>query len=138
MITIVMVKNKCKGGIGMWLYFILIFVGLWLLQAWLTVKQMKHYQQTIKEMSRQDEGYLGVGVEKKRLGIGTVLVLVTDPAGNVKDCKVMRGVTVFASFEKCKRFIGAHIASLESEEYQGPLEMAIKNIRKEMEKEQIA
>lgn len=122
----------------MWLYFILLFVCLWLLQAWLTYKQMKHYQQTIKIMSKHSEGYLGVGVEKKKIGIGTVIVIVTDIEGIVRDCKVMRGVTVFASFKKCKRFIGVDVFSLQSSDFPVPLEMAKSKIKNEMIKIQTA
>ncbi|PES95308.1 hypothetical protein CN510_16220, partial [Priestia megaterium] len=77
----------------MWGAFIVIFIVLWLLQFLMTKKQLKHYYQTVKEMSNHSSGYLGIGVDKKRFGTGTVLIMVTDVKGTVIDCRIMSGVT---------------------------------------------
>lgn len=71
------------------------FVSLWLLQIYVSTLQMKHYKTTVKDMSRRDSGYLGVGIGKKKLGSGMVIILVTNKEGIVEGCRVMSGVTVF-------------------------------------------
>lgn len=116
----------------MWGYLLAGFVGLWLLQIYLSTLQMKHYKKTVQVMSRRDSGYLGVGVEKKKLGSGTVLILVTNTEGIVEECQVMSGVTVFIKFKKCKRFTGEHISMLHDDKWSVALEMAIEKIKKQM------
>lgn len=116
----------------MWGYLLAGFVGLWLLQIYLSTLQMKHYKATVQEMSKRDSGYLGVGVEKKKLGSGTVLILVTNTEGIVEECRVMSGVTVFIKFKNCKRFIGEHISMIQDDEWSVSLEMAVKKIKQQM------
>ncbi|WP_455920396.1 transcriptional regulator GutM [Priestia megaterium] len=122
----------------MWGVFITIFIVLWLLQFLMTKKQLKHYHQTVKEMSNQSSGYLGIGVDKKRFGIGTVLIMVTDVKGTVIDCRIMSGVTVFAKFKKCKRFNKLDILDVNlldyENKYQVSLRMAIEKIHLQMNK----
>lgn len=116
----------------MWGYLLAGFVGMWLLQFYLTTRQMKHYRRTIQEMSERDSGYLGVGAEKKKLGAGTVLVLVTNSEGIIEECRVMNGVTVFAKFEKCKRFTGRHLTEVHDDKWAQPLKMAVEKIQHQM------
>lgn len=116
----------------MWWYLLTGFAGLWLLQIYLSTLQMKHYKATVQDMSRRDSGYLGVGVEKKKLGSGTVIILVTNTEGIVEECRVMSGVTVFIKFKKCKRFIGEHILKLQDDKWSVSLEMAVEKIKQQM------
>ncbi|MEK5036543.1 transcriptional regulator GutM [Sporosarcina sp. FSL K6-3457] len=118
----------------MWGYLLGGFVSLWLLQIYLSTLQMKHYKATVQDMSRRDSGYLGVGVEKKKLGSGTVIILVTNTEGIVEDCRVMSGVTVFIKFKECKRFIGEHISMLQDDKWTVSLEMAVEKIKQQMGK----
>ena len=119
----------------MWAAFIFIFIVLWLFQLFMTMRQMKHYHQTIREMSKHSSGYLGVGVEKKKLGIGSALIIVTDLEGIVIDCRIMSGVTVFSEFKNCKRFIGLNIFNLNitdyESKYQSVLGMAVAKIQEQ-------
>ncbi len=131
-------KELLLRGVKMWGVFITIFIVLWLLQFLMTKKQLKHYHQTVKEMSNQSSGYLGIGVDKKRFGIGTVLIMVTDVKGTVIDCRIMSGVTVFAKFKKCKRFNKLDILDVNlldyENKYQVSLRMAIEKIHLQMNK----
>ncbi|MFB9758431.1 transcriptional regulator GutM [Ectobacillus funiculus] len=119
----------------MWAAFIFIFIVLWLFQLFMTMRQMKHYHQTIREMSKHSSGYLGVGVEKKKLGIGSALIIVTDLEGIVIDCRIMSGVTVFSEFKNCKRFIGLDVFKLNVTDYESKyqlvLEMAVAKIQEQ-------
>ncbi|MGM0878611.1 MAG: transcriptional regulator GutM [Bacillota bacterium] len=120
----------------MWVIFIAIFIGLWLLQLFMTRMQMKHYHQTVREMSNRFSGYLGVGVDRRRLGVGTILILVTDVEGTITDCRMMSGVTVFSKFKNCKRFKGLNILDLhlssDKSKYQVSLRIAIEKIQQQM------
>jgi glucitol operon activator protein len=120
----------------MWGVFISIFIALWLLQLLMTMMQVKHYRKTIQDMSKRVSGYLGVGVQKRKLGIGTILILVTDLDGTIIDCRIMSGVTVFSRFRNCKRFINRTIFNVldQDNKEQIPLEMAIEKIQQQMNK----
>lgn len=131
-------KELLLRGVKMWGIFITIFIVLWLLQFLMTKKQLKHYHQTVEEMSNHSSGYLGIGVDKKRFGTGTVLIMVTDVKGTVIDCRIMSGVTVFAKFKKCKRFNKLDILDINvldyENKYQVSLKMAIEKIHLQMNK----
>lgn len=123
----------------MWWVLFLIFICLWLLQVWLTSRQVRHYRQTVQLMSNQESGYLGVGVEKKRFGKGTVMIIVSDVTGTVIDCQVMSGVTVFSKFEECKRFIGKSIHQQITDVEEDLIKvyaMAIRKIEEQITKEE--
>ncbi|WP_022793495.1 transcriptional regulator GutM [Marinococcus halotolerans] len=99
----------------MWGYFIAAFVVIWLIQFYLTFRQMKYYNNMIASMGRRPSGYLGTGIDKRLLGIGTVLLLVTNEAGTVIDARIMRGVTVFARFAEAPELMGESIHDLKKQ-----------------------
>ncbi|UFJ42357.1 transcriptional regulator GutM [Brevibacillus humidisoli] len=92
-----------------WGIFILVFVGMWLLQVYFTLRQSKHYQQHFYEMQQQANGYMGVGVSKRRFGRGAVVMITTDQDGIVTRCKQMSGLTVFARFRERRELVGKPI-----------------------------
>lgn len=131
----IVINKFVKEGLELWGLLFLIFIGLWLMQVWLTARQVKHYRQTVHQMSAYESGFLGVGVEKKRFGKGTVMIIVSNNVGEIIDCKVMSGVTVFSKFDKCKRFIGLPISEVPEtiqEDYANAFQMAIEKIREQM------
>ncbi|MER2106605.1 MAG: transcriptional regulator GutM [Solibacillus sp.] len=123
----------------MWWVLFLIFIFLWMMQVWLTTRQVKHYRQTVQVMSDREAGYLGVGVEKKRFGKGTVMIVVSDELGTVIDCELMSGVTVFSKFKKCKRFIGKplyqELTDVE-EDIEKVYQLAVRKIEEQISKEE--
>ncbi|SHE79166.1 glucitol operon activator protein [Seinonella peptonophila] len=124
-----------------WAFFIAIFVGAWVLQIILTYYQNQHYSQTVREMSSEhDSGYLGVGVIKKRLGIGSVVILVSNLAGKVVSAKELTGVTVFARFQPADDLIGKEVdqlVHLEQKDHRSQaISMAAERIRQQREKEE--
>ncbi|RFB33351.1 transcriptional regulator [Brevibacillus sp. VP] len=94
---------------SLWEALILFFIGMWLCQIYLTLRQMKHYRQSIHEMRQQSTGFLGVGVQKSRFSIGSVVILTTDQNGIITRCKRMTGVTVFATFKEIPELIGKQL-----------------------------
>lgn len=98
-----------------WGILIIFFVCAWILQVILSYYQNRHYGQTIREMSAaHDSGYLGVGVVKKRLGVGSVVILVSDLSGLIVEAKELTGVTVFSRFTSNLELNGRKIEQLYS------------------------
>ena len=122
----------------MWGWFIIVFAGVWLLQIMMTKVQLRNYQATIKKMSNRPSGYLGVGIQKQKMGIGVIAILVTDKDGVVVESQLMRGVTVFSRFEPYGEYDGLHIEPLKEKLDQEPVgqafKMAIGKIESQMEK----
>jgi glucitol operon activator protein len=109
-----------------WHSAILLFIIAWFLQIFLSFAQSKHYQQTVRTMSNQSSGFLGVGVVKRRLGIGSVVILVTDLNYVVTGARELTGVTVFQRFRKAEDFIGRTVNELEREGRTGSRYHAVK------------
>ncbi len=122
----------------MWGWFIVIFAGIWILQILMTKVQLKNYQATIKKMSNRPSGYLGVGIQKQKFGIGTIAILVTDEQGTLIESQLMKGVTVFSRFEAFTKYNGQHIETLKEKlinDSDGQaLKMAIEKIETQMNK----
>lgn len=120
----------------MWGTIIVVFALLWVVQIILSVVQMKHYQKTIKEMSKHSSGYLGVGVDKRKLGVGTVVVIVCNKNGMIIDSKKMHGVTVFQRFSNYENLLNMHINKIafnQKDKLHHATNMAIDNIRKQIQ-----
>ncbi|MBF6632566.1 transcriptional regulator GutM [Microbacterium sp. APC 3898] len=120
----------------MWGWFIVLFAAVWLLQIWMAKAQLKNYHGTIRELSRRPSGYLGVGIQKQKLGIGAVAIVVIDDTGTVVESRLMRGVTVFSRFEPFPEYIGLPLdalkASLGEEPEDRAFRMAIDKIEFQM------
>ncbi|CEG22543.1 DNA-binding transcriptional activator GutM [Planococcus massiliensis] len=125
----------------MWGWFIAVFAGVWLLQIMMTKIQMKNYQLTIKKMSKRPSGYLGVGIQKQKLGIGVIAVIVVNNDGMVLESQLMKGVTVFSRFEPYTVYDGLHIEEVKKktggESVDQAVKMAIEKIESQMEKKAI-
>ncbi|MCJ1907309.1 transcriptional regulator GutM [Planococcus ruber] len=125
----------------MWGWFIAVFAGVWLLQIMMTKIQMKNYQLTINKMSKRPSGYLGVGIQKQKLGIGVIAVIVVNNDGMVLESQLMKGVTVFSRFEPYTVYDGLHIEEVKKktggESVDQAVKMAIEKIESQMEKKAI-
>jgi glucitol operon activator protein len=122
----------------MWGWVIVIFAGVWLLQLFLTKLQLKNYQETLKTLSNRPSGYLGVGIQKQKLGIGAIAILVTDTEGNVVESQTMKGVTVFSRFQAYDQWNGLALQEVKERLKEEPLDaafkMAIEKVEAQMEK----
>ncbi|WP_209123983.1 transcriptional regulator GutM [Alkalihalobacillus sp. BA299] len=110
----------------MWGWFIAIFIGMWLVQFLLTKVQMKNYQDTLKKLSNRPSGFLGVGVQKQKIGIGVIAILVTDVKGKIVESEVMQGVTVFSRFKSFTKFNGLSLDECKAELHEEPIDLALK------------
>lgn len=125
----------------MWGWFIAVFAGVWLLQIMMTKIQMKNYQLTIKKMSKRPSGYLGVGIQKQKLEIGVIAVVVVDDNGVILESQLMKGVTVFSRFEPYTDYNGLHMEEIKNkakdESVAQAFKMAFEKIESQMEKKTI-
>lgn len=120
-----------------WGIAVILFAGLWVLQITLTLLQSRHYYHQLRIMQQQQQsGFLGVGVRKRWLGVGAVVILVTDNKGIVTQCKRMSGISVFSRFHPYPDLIGRSIDSLyeadpqhSSQSTQTAIRIAIEQIR---------
>ncbi|ANU09578.1 hypothetical protein A1A1_01890 [Planococcus antarcticus DSM 14505] len=110
----------------MWGWFIVVFAAVWLLQLWMAKAQLKNYHGTIRKLSRRPSGYLGVGIQKQKLGIGAIAIVVVDEAGTVVDSQLMRGVTVFSRFEPFTKYINLPLDTLQIKLGEEPVDLAFK------------
>ncbi|WP_367949439.1 transcriptional regulator GutM [Planococcus sp. CP5-4_UN] len=131
------VKKDWRGFV-LWGWFIALFAGIWILQILMTKVQLRNYQATIKKMSNRPSGYLGVGIQKQKLGIGVIAILVTDEEGLLIESQLMKGVTVFSRFEAFPKYNGLYIEHLKeklNEDSDGQaFKMAIEKIEMQMSK----
>lgn len=125
----------------MWGALILLLVAVWMLQIVLTILQSKHFSRTVKEMSRQSSGYLGVGVARQKLGVGTVIILVSDLGGKIVQAKEMTGVTVFTRFKPAMEFVGGQIDTYERLPKDGnrnkAIKQAVEKIKEQVREQQL-
>ena len=110
----------------MWGWFIVVFAAVWLLQIWMTKAQLKNYHETIRKLSRRPSGYLGVGIQKQKLGIGAIAILVIDETGTVVESQLMRGVTVFSRFEPFTKYIGLPLDAVKAVLGEEPVDLAFR------------
>lgn len=118
---------------------IALLVSCWLLQVLMSMKQSKHYQESLNEMKKLPTGHIGVGIAKAKfnIGSGVVVILATDLQGNVIELREMKGMTVFSRFKKRTPLIGKHISQLSSvvkKQERSALEQAISLINQERTK----
>jgi len=96
----------------MWGTVIIIIISAWILQAFFTYLQISNYRKRIRELKKK--GRIGIGKVSKKLGIGTILFLVSNENRVIIDAEKMSGVTVFARFKKDEELIGKSFADIES------------------------
>jgi len=122
---------------GTWGTLIAIFAVAWFIQIALVRLQANHYERTLREMSDARSGYLGVGVDKRLLGAGKVVILVSDIHGTIVKAKEMAGVTLFARFKPADALIGHSVDAMEAMAKTGSrnkaLLMAVRNIQERIQ-----
>lgn len=85
-----------------------IFVALfliYLLQAFLSVFQIRAYQKALRESRKL--GTIGVGQKKAKFGIikGNIVIIGCDREGVITGGQIMEGITLFARFKPLKEII---------------------------------
>jgi len=93
---------------------VIAFVLLWILQGIGVWFQARRYSGEVKALQTgNSEGYLGAGHARKRLGKGSIVMLVTDVNLKVTKFKLMRGMTIFARFADRPDYAGLSLDQLQ-------------------------
>jgi len=93
-------KSNGRFSLDQWAYLLGTFGVLWFVQVIGTVLQMRHYRRVLAQItSTWQDGFVGVGNARAKLGKGVIMILVASPEGSIREALVMRGRTVFATFK---------------------------------------
>jgi len=95
---------------------VIAFVLLWVLQGIGVWFQARRYSSEIKAL--QDggsEGFLGAGHARRRLGKGSIVMLIADANLKVTRFKLMRGMTIFARFADRPDYVGLSLDELQKQ-----------------------
>jgi len=93
--------------------FGIIFFGAYLLQTFLTFRQIKAFNTVFSDFRKR--GKVVTGRKSGRMIAGTVILFLIDDEGVILDGSMMQGVSVFATFKPFARFNGQHLIDLNSD-----------------------
>ncbi|WP_342047936.1 transcriptional regulator GutM [Bacillus sp. OTU530] len=116
---------------------LVIIVTLMILQFLTGILHIKYYQSVLRKMSKKSEGYLGVGMNRQKFKLNQICIMVTDVHGEITECRILSGFTIFSRFRKAPGYEGKNIFHMEwngKEKYKEVMENAIQMIKNEMEK----
>lgn len=123
-----------------WKLFIFIFIIAWIVQGIFTYLQVNNYRKRISELSKR--GYVGIGKKSKKLGIGRILLLVSNHHKEIIHVEEMKGISVFTRFKEKedlnKNLKGYSLEELEKKEFENEdlaeaIDKAIKDLRNKFE-----
>lgn len=97
----------------LWQIGLAIF-GAFVLQAVLSVVQMKHFSKEFMKLRRQ--GRVACGRKAGGFHAGAIVMFLLDAEGYIRTARKMEGVTVLARVRPLEGFEGKHIADLTGEE----------------------
>ncbi|MDQ0204623.1 transcriptional regulator GutM [Pectinatus haikarae] len=75
---------------------------LYIAQCFFMYIQMNHFKATVREL--MSKGHVGIGVRKRKMSSGNVVVLVSDDSGMIIEAKRMKGMTLLARFKNVARW----------------------------------
>lgn len=90
----------------------LIVVGAFLLQGLFGIFQIKNFSRNYRELRLLGPYRILIGKNPKRFFSGSLMLIAIDNDGNIKEARLMQGVTVFAKFRTLKKLEGKNIAVL--------------------------
>ncbi|AXQ77838.1 transcriptional regulator [Streptococcus chenjunshii] len=85
----------------------LLVTTAYIIQIFLGLRQIKHFNQVYTAMRRQ--GRVAIGRRAGKIKSGTIVLFAIDKAGKVLDAKRMQGVTIGARFKTMPAYIGQDI-----------------------------
>lgn len=101
---------------------VLIACVILVLNYSLTFVQLKYYRKAMNELIRRYKGndsyFLCSGQSRKKFGAGSMTMLIVDEDYIIRECQVMKGISILSNFKKDNRYNGHHIGEL-LEEIQG-------------------
>lgn len=101
---------------AMWQWGLLALGFLWALQSLGVWFQMRHYSDVMKGItSKFNDGFVGAGNVRGRLGKGVIVLIVVTPDAIVRRFLVMSGRSVFAKFKRRTEFEGISLSALRTD-----------------------
>ncbi|MFD1420683.1 transcriptional regulator GutM [Lactiplantibacillus songbeiensis] len=80
------------------------------------------------------DGYLGVGTFQPKLGVGQVCLVVIDRNGVINDCRLIKGISIFARFHKYTPVIARSITDevIDNDQHHKVLLTAIEHAQQQI------
>lgn len=101
---------------AIWQWGLLALGAVWALQSLGVWFQMRHYSDVMKEItSRFNDGYVGAGNVRGRLGKGVIVLIVVSPDLIVQRFLVMTGRSVMAKFKRRSELEGISLQALRTD-----------------------
>ncbi len=95
---------------------ILIACGILVMNYVLTFIQVRRYKKSMESLIGKYKGkqgyYLFSGQSRRKLGSGSIAMIVVDEHYTIKECQVMKGITVLSTFKEMSKYKGQHVGSL--------------------------
>jgi DNA-binding transcriptional regulator of glucitol operon len=95
---------------------VLIACCLLLVQSALTAIQVHYYQRSMKKLVGKYKGERGYhlfsGQSRRRLGAGSIVLLVVDENYVIRECQVMRGMSILSTFKEMNEYEGMQLGEL--------------------------
>jgi glucitol operon activator protein len=99
------------------LWFVVLAVGVWILQSFLGFWQLRHFNQQFKLL--QKEGRVVVGKSKGKVTAGVVLMFCLDQDCNIIRGEKMEGFSIFARLKPFNSFNHLNLLKLEESKCNG-------------------
>jgi len=100
---------------AIWQWGLLLLGVVWALQSLGVWIQMRHYSDVFKGITaKYQDGYVGAGNCRGRLGKGTIALIVVTPDLKVQRLLTMTGRSVFAKFKRHENLEGISLDQLRS------------------------
>ncbi|MCA0277255.1 MAG: transcriptional regulator [Proteobacteria bacterium] len=100
---------------AIWQWGLLLLGVVWALQSLGVWLQMRHYSDVFKGITaKYQDGYVGAGNCRGRLGKGTIALVVVTPDLTVQRLLTMTGRSVFAKFHRHENLEGMTLDQLRS------------------------
>lgn len=95
---------------------VLIACVILVLNYVLTLIQVKYYRQSMNKLISKYEGkadyFLCSGQSRRKLGPGSIAMLIVDKNYIIQECQIMKGMTVLSKFKEIEQYKGMHIGEL--------------------------
>lgn len=100
---------------------VLVACCLLIVQSALTAIQVHYYQKSMKKLVGKYKGEKGFhlfsGQSRRRIGPGSIVLLVVDESYVIQECQVMRGISILSTFKEMKQYEGKQLGELLDELY---------------------
>lgn len=98
---------------------VLIACCLFVLQTVLSFIQITYYKRHMQKVANQYSGRTGYrlysAMERKKLGQGVIALIVVDDSDIIKECQVLKGLSIFSRFKDLNQFKNQSLSQILSQ-----------------------